>query len=411
MSPTSTFTLVYLLAAAIGLAAVATIWPRRKVPGGTPLARMLLAAAFWAICDAVELHVPTVDGKRLVSQVQYLGVIAAAPYFFHAAMELAGLRARLTPRVLLAVWGIPLASLLFAWTNPWHHWLWTAIRPPSGDLPFARYEYGWWFWVLTAQNYALMVAATWVLLSAIRRMRPHYRTGMVALLVAAGLPWIGNAAYNAKLGPWPGLNWLTLSLGLSGSLLVWVVLREGLLDLLPSARHALLEGTTDGVVVLDREGRVVFANDIARESFPIEADGLATVLGFATLRDVPEEWRAEAAVGAPGASRTWFDFRLGPIRDRWGGLAGRLLVARDVTLQKTFEDERERLIDELQGALRKVTHLEGMLPICANCRKVRDDRGYWEHVEEYFGSRAPVEFTHGICPECSAQLYASIMKG
>ena len=57
-----------------------------------------------------------------------------------------------------------------------------------------------------------------------------------------------------------------------------------------------------------------------------------------------------------------------------------------------------------------MTHLEGMLPICANCRKVRDDRGYWEHVEEYFGSRAPVEFTHAICPECSAQLYASIMK-
>lgn len=77
---------------------------------------------------------------------------------------------------------------------------------------------------------------------------------MAAVLMAVLLPWIGNAAYNAKLGPWPGLNWLTLSLGVSGCLLVWVVRREGLLDLLPMAREALLERMTDSVVVLDWDG-------------------------------------------------------------------------------------------------------------------------------------------------------------
>lgn len=88
---------------------------------------------------------------------------------------------------------------------------------------------------------------------------------------------------------------------------------------------------------------------------------------------------------------------------------GRLVVARDVTFQKELEDERERLIDELQGALHKVVQLEGLLPICASCRKIRDDGGYWGNVEEYFGSRAPVAFTHGICPECQVKLYPSIM--
>ena len=114
MSSAVSFSLVYLLAAAIGLTAFAVIWPRRQAPGGRPLAFMLLAAAFWALCDAIELHVPPVDGKRLVSQVQYVGVIAAAPFFFHAAMELAGLGARLRGGLLVAVWSVPLASLLFA---------------------------------------------------------------------------------------------------------------------------------------------------------------------------------------------------------------------------------------------------------------------------------------------------------
>lgn len=410
MSPAVTFSLVYLLAAGITLAAVTVIWPRRAAPGGTPLALMLLAAAFWAICDAIELHVPTVDGKRLVSQFQYIGVIAAAPCFFHAAMELAGFGHRLTTKLLVAVWAVPLASLAFAWTNPWHRWLWTDILPPSNGSPFAIYRYGWWFWVLTVQHYILMVAATVVLLGAIRRVGRHFRTGMTAVLVAVVLPWIGNAAYNAKLGPWPGLNWLTLSLGVSGSLLVWVVLREGLLDLLPQAREALLETMTDGVLVLDRDGRATFVNDTAHRVLALDEHVVARAVGVASPRDVPEQWHGEAEVEAGGAHR-WVDLKVVPVRDRWGALAGRLVVARDVTLGKELEDERERLIDELQEALRKVTHLEGLLPICASCRKVRDDGGYWAHVEEYFESRAPVEFTHGICPECARKLYPSIMKG
>ena len=409
MSPAVAFSLVYLLAAAIGLTAAVVIWPRRQAPGGRPLAFMLLAAAFWAVCDAIELHVPTVDGKRLVSQVQYIGVIAAAPMFFHAAMELAGRGARLRGTLLFAVWSVPLASLLFAWTNPWHRWLWTEIIAPSGDSPFAFYRYGWWFWVLTAQNYILMVATTVVLIGAIRRVGHHFRTAMTTVLIAVILPWIGNAAYNAKLGPWPGLNWLTLSLGISGALLVWVVLREGLLDLLPRAREALLERMTDGVLVIDPRGHVIFANQAARRMIDSDDSTLAPALGFNSLADAPESWRSEAQLEYGGVRR-WIDIRIDPISDRWGAAAGRLVVARDVTAQKALEDERERLIDELQDALRKVSQLEALLPICASCRKVRDDKGYWGHVEEYFTSRAPVEFTHGICPDCADRLYPDIIK-
>lgn len=154
----------------------------------------------------------------------------------------------------------------------------------------------------------------------------------------------------------------------------------------------------------------MFANQPARESFPLEAHALADVLGLAAVRELPEQWRSEVPV-ATSTGQRWFDVRVDPIRDRWGVLAGRLLVARDVTLQKAFEDEREHLIDELQDALRMVTQLEGLLPMCASCRKVRDDGGYWEDVEEYFGSRAPVKFTHAICPDCASRLYPSIMKG
>lgn len=68
-------------------------------------------------------------------------------------------------------------------------------------------------------------------------------------------------------------------------------------------------------------------------------------------------------------------------------------------------EEREKLIIELQNALAKVKSLTGLLPICSACKKIRDDKGYWEQIEAYISDHAEVEFSHGICPECLKKLY------
>ncbi len=73
--------------------------------------------------------------------------------------------------------------------------------------------------------------------------------------------------------------------------------------------------------------------------------------------------------------------------------------------QRRSEAERERLIIELTGALDKVKTLSGLLPMCASCKKIRDDKGYWTQVETYISARSDAAFTHGICPECTKKLY------
>ncbi len=69
------------------------------------------------------------------------------------------------------------------------------------------------------------------------------------------------------------------------------------------------------------------------------------------------------------------------------------------------ELERDRVIEELRASLRQVKTLRGLLPICASCKKIRDDRGYWDQVENYIANHSRVKFTHGICPDCFDQLY------
>jgi len=75
---------------------------------------------------------------------------------------------------------------------------------------------------------------------------------------------------------------------------------------------------------------------------------------------------------------------------------------------KMREREREQLIEQLQNALGEVKILSGMLPICASCKQIRDDRGYWYQVEEYIHSHSETEFTHSYCPDCARKLLDSI---
>jgi len=73
-------------------------------------------------------------------------------------------------------------------------------------------------------------------------------------------------------------------------------------------------------------------------------------------------------------------------------------------LKRQFEKE-QRLNAELTKALREVKKLSGLLPICASCKKIRDDRGYWNQIESYIRERSEAEFSHGICPDCARKLY------
>ena len=145
---------------------------------------------------------------------------------------------------------------------------------------------------------------------------------------------------------------------------------------------------------LGRTVQELFSNEVARD---LEENDLSV------FNQGSGHVFEEAAPDASGATRYWLSHKF-LLHDGAGSpqLGG---IAFDITERKRAEHERERLVADLQEALAQVKTLKGFLPICASCKNIRDDEGYWQQIESYLCDHADVEFTHGICPACLEKLY------
>jgi uncharacterized PurR-regulated membrane protein YhhQ (DUF165 family) len=85
------------------------------------------------------------------------------------------------------------------------------------------------------------------------------------------------------------------------------------------------------------------------------------------------------------------------------------LAQQEIERRKKVEKEKEGLITELKQAVTEIKTLRGFLPICAHCKKIRDDEGYWQQLEKYIQDHSDAKFSHGICPDCISAHYPEIV--
>jgi PAS domain S-box-containing protein len=188
-----------------------------------------------------------------------------------------------------------------------------------------------------------------------------------------------------------------------------------------------LRSIGDAVIATDAKGRVIFMNPVAKALTGWKQEDalgkdLTEVFNLVSEEKVIENLAAKViqegiaisltnhTLIAKDGTETPIDDSTAPIRDDKGNITGAVLVFQDITERKRAEEEREQLILELWDALAKVKTLRGLLPICAHCKKIRDDEGYWNQLEAYIQEHSEVEFTHGICPECTKKLYPTLFK-
>lgn len=180
--------------------------------------------------------------------------------------------------------------------------------------------------------------------------------------------------------------------------------------------HLLFENGMDGMMFTAPDGTILDANPAACRMFQrtrqeIISAGRAGLVDTSDPR-LPEliaqrqqTGKAHGELSARRRDGTLFPVEISSVvfEDR-EGQSRTCLVIRDISERKIAEHERERLIRELQDALAKVKTLSGLLPMCASCKKIRDE-GKWYALEAYIRNHTEADFSHGICPDCRQRLY------
>jgi len=181
--------------------------------------------------------------------------------------------------------------------------------------------------------------------------------------------------------------------------------------------ETIFRAMQDVVLVLDGETqRILYVNDTVLRVLGYTPAALVDTLFSDLLTDHASDQLIEAGLVDGVYGPVPFRCANGEIRNAdvtvavvpWDGQPALLYSLRDATQRTRLEQERKKLITELQDALSTVNQLSGLLPICANCKRIRDDQGEWSNLEQYISARSNAEFSHGICPSCREELYPEL---
>ncbi len=314
---------------------------------------------------------------------------------------------------------IPSLTQGVVWTNSYHHLMLRVLEIDSnhGFSHISEISFGPWYWVHALYGYLLILSSAGVVGLSMVRGGSLARRQSIPILVGVLAPLLANVLLITRIAPLE-IDPMPFGLAVTAVLFVWGGYRYRLLDLVPVARGALVEAINEGMLVVDGEGRIIDMNPAMSTMLDVAPRKLMGTPVDSALGERPEIQSLLDLDPGPGGEDLEAEIQIGG-RDfevrvvLFGGGAenrGRLLVMREQTERKQMERERERLISELREALTQVKTLKGMLPLCANCKKVRDDEGYWHQVDVYIRDHSDAEITHGICPDCHELLYPEYSK-
>ncbi|BBO90177.1 response regulator [Desulfosarcina ovata] len=193
----------------------------------------------------------------------------------------------------------------------------------------------------------------------------------------------------------------------------------------------VVAASPEAIVIGDHQGRVIYTNVAyhrlmnPRQPVPASAESGDAAPFFdreiKTVLDTGLPWQGKVEMtDATGHPFTAWK-RVETVPYTIGGLNYGVALLHDMTPQLELEANQEKFrnlvertsdwiweVEKLKNALARVKHLSGMLPICAACKRIRDDNGYWTEIEAYIETHSDAEFSHGICPDCARKLYPEL---
>ncbi len=405
------FVVPLTVSATVSIIVGLSLWSRRRMPGAGPLIALLGSTAWWAAMETIQYGAQDLEAKVFWTNMVYFGIVSAPVLWFSFCLYYSRTRHRLRLSEKASLWFIPIASLILLWIDPTNGLMRRNVSlDTSHAVTHMLKTYGPWFWVMVSYSYALMLAGFVLLVRMVRSSGRVLSTQAVLLGAALLPPWLTNILWLLGKYDWFQFDPTSIAFGVSGVLLAAGMRWNQLFDLVPAARDAAIESMRDGWLVVDASDRILDLNPAARRVLGGQdlvgrhLSTLAPQLSPQLRTQMEASGREETVVLGTGAGARHFVVEMSDLTEDSGIPAGYVITLHDLTRRVREQREREELIQALQDALGEVRQLSGLLPICAHCKKVRDDQGYWTQLEHYIAKHSQASFTHGLCPECMEEM-------
>ena len=429
MSGTVQIVSLYIGVSALLIAVSATAMRRRDARGAWYVALTCLGGAQWSLMEGLLLPPTALEVRILLSQIQYAGVAIMVPMtlLFVVSVYEPAVKITATRAALILLPGIALFFL--AWTNSFHHLVWTDIRlEPWGAFTGIGYDYGPAFLVFAAYNYALIVALGIVLVRRIMDGSRMIRRQASGVLIAVLFAWVINIVYLVGALPFSGFDPTPISFAVLAAVLAFNFARNALLDLLPAAKDRIFESLADAVIVYDRTGRVVEINTAAEHLLQTRrADAIAKPFSellrnaVEVQEDRIETEHREVTIPHPhGGGNRVYDARFTTMLDIRGRSIGGAVVFRDITQRKRLERRLNHLAstDPLTGARNRRHFMEVARTEFARARRhnrhvviLMIDIDHFKRINDDFGHEAGDLVLTEVVHRCEDGLRAGDVLG
>ena len=331
-------------------------WRHRITERISTLVWLMTVILGWLIFNTFELISPTESGTLFWAETSYIFIAITPVAWLAFALQYTGRTRWLSPIRLWMLSIIPVLTTALAVTNKYHHLLWadyTFVR--VNQLLAMHVVHGPWFWVYAVFGYVMVFLGAAIISQQYFKPFEIYRQQSVWLLVGALAPVLSNLIYIFHLIPGLQKDFTPLSFAIAGIAFAVDVNQYQLFDLRPVARDLVIDSTTDAMITLDAQDRVVDLNPAAVE---LQVAGMQLKLGDSIEKLFEIENLLYLSTGETTFqqdislmlhdSQHYFDLRSMPIKDRREYLVGRLFILRDITDRKGVEMALRQQTAELE---------------------------------------------------------------
>jgi diguanylate cyclase (GGDEF)-like protein len=431
-----------VVSAAVIVALLVVTWRSRSDPVAPWFAATLVAFLIWTVGYVFEILSPSLDAKLRWADFEFIGIAVLPVVWFEVVRRYTGHGP--LPRwfaALLAAF-VAVSVVVFA-VNPGGIFRGAPTLDTTTSPSVVVPDYGWYWATLFMPVVYLLLATTVVLLAhAMWRDRQSlYRLQYGLLIVAILLPVIAGTLYILGVEPAPGLNPTTAVVSISGAIMAYALFRYRLFGIAPLARGMVVDGLSDGVIVLDTYDRIVDFNPAARQLFPdLDGEalgrpvseilafhpGLLESIGHVADDSAQDTVVAELSVALPGDAAgglpesRHFTLALTAVRTSGGRVLGHSVLLHDVTRSVELLRQVERLAttDPLTELLTRKAFLELGEREMTRARRqgfpmwlVKLDLDHFALVNDLYGSDVGDEVIRAVAGACRRILRAFDLVG